>query len=499
MFLPVSLISKRKEKLNVPRNSHLLLKEKRKGLQKEGCILPLLTEHHSGRSIIDCGSSAYRHNCTRKQRDRQILTNNRKTNNSSERSAECDKCCRITLPRGKGRSDDALPKYKRVMAGAVEGDIFVGNKAEEYRGLLKVSYPINHGIIENWNDMENIWIHVYNSLKINAEEHPVLLTEAPLNPQKNKEKIAEVFFESFNVPALFISIQAILSLYSCGKTNGTVLDCGDGVCHCVSIYEGKIETTSGTLCESETRYSITNTITRTDVAGRDITTYLSYLLRKNGHLFNTSAEMEVVKNMKENCCYVSFNMSKEKNSAEKALTTLPYILPDGSQILIGSERYRAPEVLFNPSILGLEYLGLSELIVTSITRADMDLRKTLYSHIVLSGGTTLFHGNPPPTIVWKSNKASMTMLLLTPICSSPVLRPKCAYPVSAGFGDRLLNEIRKFAPKDITIRISAPPERKFSTFIGGSILASLATFKKIWITKQEFDEYGSVILHRKTF
>ncbi|CRG93292.1 actin-related protein [Plasmodium gallinaceum] len=304
----------------------------------------------------------------------------------------------IVFPSYVGR-----PKYKRVMAGAVEGNIFVGNKA-----------------------------------------HPVLLTEAPLNPQKNKEKIAEVFFESFNVPALFISIQAILSLYSCGKTNGTVLDCGDGVCHCVSIYEG---------------YSITNTITRTDVAGRDITTYLGYLLRKNGHLFNTSAEMEIVKNMKENCCYVSFNMNKEKTSSEKSITTLPYILPDGSQILIGSERYRAPEVLFNPSILGLEYLGLSELIVTSITRADMDLRKTLYSHIVLSGGTTLFHG----------------------------------------FGDRLLNEIRKFAPKDITIRISAPPERKFSTFIGGSILASLATFKKIWISKQEFDEYGSVILHKKTF
>ncbi|EWC91068.1 hypothetical protein PFNF54_00035 [Plasmodium falciparum NF54] len=321
------------------------------------------------------------------------------------------------------------PKYKRVMAGAVEGNIFVGNKAEEYRGLLKVTYPINHGIIQNWNDMENIWIHVYNSLKINSDEHPILLTEAPLNPQKNKEKIAEVFFETFNVPALFISMQAILSLYSCGKTNGTVLDCGDGVCHCVSIYEG---------------YNITNTITRTDVAGRDITNYLSFLLRKNGHLFNTSSEMEVVKNMKENCCYVSFNMNKEKNSSEKAVTTLPYILPDGSQILIGSERYRAPEVLFNPSILGLEYLGLSELIVTSITRADMDLRKTLYSHIVLSGGTTLFQG----------------------------------------FGDRLLNEIRKFAPKDITIRISAPPERKFSTFIGGSILASLATFKKIWISKQ---------------
>lgn len=81
-------------------------------------------------------------------------------------------------------------------------------------------------------------------------------------------------------------------------------------------------------------YSITNTITRSDIAGRDITTYLGYLLRKNGHLFNTSAEMEVVKSMKENCCYVSFNMSKEKNTSEKSLTTLPYILPDGSQILV---------------------------------------------------------------------------------------------------------------------------------------------------------------------
>ncbi|KOB85563.1 hypothetical protein PFDG_00925 [Plasmodium falciparum Dd2] len=114
-----------------------------------------------------------------------------------------------SYPHLSNKKKERRPKYKRVMAGAVEGNIFVGNKAREYRGLLKVTYPINHGIIQNWNDMENIWIHVYNSLKINSDEHPILLTEAPLNPQKNKEKIAEVFFETFNVPALFISMQAI--------------------------------------------------------------------------------------------------------------------------------------------------------------------------------------------------------------------------------------------------------------------------------------------------
>lgn len=68
-----------------------------------------------------------------------------------------------------------------------------------------------------------------------------------------------------------------------------------------------------------------------------------------------------------------------------------------------------------------------------------------------------------------------------------------------GFGERLLNEVRKLAPKDIKIRISAPPERKFSTWIGGSILASLATFKKMWVSKEEYEEDGNAILHRKTF
>lgn len=107
------------------------------------------------------------------------------------------------------------PKHVRVMAGALEGDVFIGPKAEEHRGLLSIRYPMEHGIVTDWNDMEKIWTYIYSKDQLStfSEEHPVLLTEAPLNPRPNREKSAEILFESFNVPALFISMQAVLSLY----------------------------------------------------------------------------------------------------------------------------------------------------------------------------------------------------------------------------------------------------------------------------------------------
>lgn len=100
------------------------------------------------------------------------------------------------------------------MAGALEGDDFIGPKAEEHRGLLSIRYPIEHGIIRDWNDMERIWAYIYSKdqLMVSSEEHPVLLTEAPYNPKRNREKMAEIFFETFSVPALYISMQAVLSL-----------------------------------------------------------------------------------------------------------------------------------------------------------------------------------------------------------------------------------------------------------------------------------------------
>ena len=169
------------------------------------------------------------------------------------------------------------------MAGAVEGDYFVGDKAEALKGLLSIRYPMDHGIVDDWSDMEKVWSHAYKELAVQSEQHPVLLTEAPLNPRKNREKAAQIFFETYNVPAFFVSMQAILSLYASGETTGLVLDCGDGVTHVVPVCSG---------------FAVPSAILRADIGGRDLTRYLQLLLRRAGHTFHTSSEMEIVRTIK---------------------------------------------------------------------------------------------------------------------------------------------------------------------------------------------------------
>jgi centractin len=190
------------------------------------------------------------------------------------------------------------------------------------------------------------------------------------------------------------------------------------------------------------------------VAGRDVTEYLQLLLRKSGYSFHTTAEKEIVRIIKEKACYIALNPSKEEKDFSGKYDD--FRLPDGNIIKLGPERFRAPEILFNPDLIGLEYPGIPQLLVDSIGHADLDLRKSLYSNVVLSGGTTLCQG----------------------------------------FGDRLLSEMKKIGQKDVKIKIYAPPERKYSTWIGGSILGSLNTFKKMWVSAEEYQEDPDII-HRK--
>lgn len=288
--------------------------------------------------------------------------------------------------------------------------------------------------------MERIWSHVYaEDLKTLSEEHPVLCTEAPLNPTRNRDTMAQIFFETFNVPALFVSIQAVLALYASGRTTGVVLDSGDGVSHCVPVYEG---------------FAVQNAIRRLNVAGRDVTRHLGQHLQRAGYLFTTSAEMDIVRQIKEKACYAALNAYREEKDTLGQWDD--YVLPDGHVIKLGQERFRAPEILFRPDLIGEESGGVQDLVVDAISRVDMDLRRPLYSNIVLSGGTTLMRG----------------------------------------FGDRLLGEVKKTAMRDVKIKIYAPPERKYSTWIGGSILASLSTFKKLWVSAEEYQEDPDII-HRK--
>ena len=294
--------------------------------------------------------------------------------------------------------------------------------------------------------MEKIWHHCFfNELRVVPEEHPCLLTEAPQNPKINREKMTKTMFETFNVPSFYVAIQAVLSLYASGRTTGIVVDSGDGVTHTVPIYEG---------------YALPHAILRIDLAGRDLTEYCMKLLYEIGLNFSSTAEREIIRDIKEKLCYVALDFEAEtKAYKESSQNDKSYELPDGNTVTVQSQRFRCPELLFKPSFIGKEYNGLHELTFNSIMKCDVDVRKDLYNNIVLSGGTTMF----------------------------------------PGIAERLSKEVSALAPSSMKIKVVAPPERRYSVWIGGSILSSLSTFQTMWITKAEYDESGPSIVHRKCF
>jgi len=281
-----------------------------------------------------------------------------------------------------------------------------------------------------------------------------MLTEPPMNPMQNREKMVQVMFEEYGFQACYIAIQAVLTLYAQGLLTGVVVDSGDGVTHIVPVYEG---------------FSLPHLIKRLNVAGRDVTRYLIKLLLLSGYAFNRTADFETVRQIKERLCYVGCDLELEKRLALETTTLIKkYKLPDGRVIKVGRERFEAPECMFNPGLIDCDQVGMGEMVFDTINKADIDTRAEFYNHIVLSGGSTMYPGLP-----------SRLEKEIRDMYTARVLK-----------GDQE-------AAKRFKCRIEDPPRRKHMVFLGGAVLADIMKDKQaFWMNKSEYDELGPGNLSR---
>lgn len=337
-------------------------------------------------------------------------------------------------------------------------DIMVGDEAAQHRSMLDVSYPLVNGEIKNWDDMTHLWNYTFEKLGVDPAERKILLTEPPMNKLANRENMCRFMFETYNFEAVKVSIQATLVLYAQGLYSGVVLDSGDGVTHAVPVYEG---------------VNPEGAIGRLNVAGRHMTQRLIKLFQVRGYPFNRSADMATVQLLKERYCYVGYDMKVEEKLALQTTCLLKsHTLPDGRVIKMDRERYEAPEILFNPSLTGeCEDPGMHEMLFNLVQskKCSIDIRPVVWSHVVLSGGSTMYPGLPSRL------EKELRQLYLDLVCN----------------GDK--KQAAKFK-----LKIEDPPRRKHLVFSGGSFLAdAMRARPEFWISRQEWEECGPRILQTK--
>ena len=313
--------------------------------------------------------------------------------------------------------------------GYFVGDTF--DKDTDY----KLSYPVQNGFIKNYDDLGKILEHIFtNKLKVNPKKSNILIPESANNPKENRERLIQFMFETFDIAGFYLSSQAFLTLCTEGSTTGMVVGSGEGVTQFVPIYEG---------------YTIPQAIIRMNLGGGDINNYLEKIIFKEGEhpSIPDQKKPSIIKDIKEKACYVALNVDEEL----KSVKPYEFTLPDKTKVLIKEERIKAPEALFNLSMIGKND-GIGEVCFNAFQKCDIDTKKELYNNIILSGGNTMFNG----------------------------------------FRDRFAQEIKSMVPASMKeeVYISESPERQYSAWQGGSILSSVSTFESNWITRKEYYEFG---------
>ena len=341
-------------------------------------------------------------------------------------------------PRAVFPSIIGRPRHAGVMVGMGQKDSYVGDEAQSKRGILTLKYPIENGIVTNFDDFEKLLHHTfYNELRVDPAEYRVTLLESPGISEAVREKICQILIETFNVPCFSFLSKAVSSVISTGRYTGLSVHIGKSSTWIVPVFEG---------------FTLPYASTSLDIGSGDITDYIMKITTERGYSFTTTAERDIVCDLKEKLCYAALDFEEEMNKAASSSSIeASYELPDGQVITVGNERFRAVEPFFQPSFLSRESGGIVELICNSILACDPSMHYEMFKNIILSGGGSLF----------------------------------------TGLADRLEKNLSELLPSSLKPKIIAPPERKYSEWIGASICSSFQYTDGV--TKGDYEQSGPAI------
>ncbi|KAK8515633.1 hypothetical protein V6N13_139395 [Hibiscus sabdariffa] len=365
--------------------------------------------------------------------------------------------------------------------------LYVGSQALGFRrDHMEVVSPLKDGVVVDWDIVDNIWDHAFKDcLLIDPKEHPMLLAEPSSNTQQQREKTAELMFEKYKVPALFLAKNAVLTSFASGRATSVVIDSGGGSTTVAPVHDG---------------YVLQKAVSSSPIGGEFLTDCLMKSLERKGIVikprysfkrkeiqpgvfqtvdvdlplttesYKLYSQRVIASDIKECVCRAPDAPYDESSYSNIPMT--PYELPDGQTIEIGADRFKIPDILFNPSLaqtipgvdnsaeISSSARGLPQMVIESINRCDVDIRKELFGSILLAGGT-----------------ASMQQLK-----------------------ERLEKDLLEESPQAARVKVLASgnaTERRFSVWIGGSILASLGSFQQMWFSKSEYEEHGASYIQRK--